>query len=83
MMMPSQIEGHSWLDSRNAHNSWVADDCAGVIVRQAEANLSVTLSWVQTGAAKSTLIKAIMRGCYPLARSGPRMAIFGAELERF
>src|SRR6202451_1219602 len=31
------------------------------------------------GCGKSTLIKTIARECYPLARAGSRMAIFGQE----
>lgn len=42
MTMQPQIEGHSWLEARNTHNSWVAGRLkAGVTVQQAEANLSV------------------------------------------
>jgi len=40
MMMQPQIEGHSWLDVRNTHNSWVAGRLKpGVTVPRAEANL--------------------------------------------
>lgn len=42
MTMQPQIEGHSWLDERNTHNSWVAGRLKpGVTVQQAEANLGV------------------------------------------
>jgi len=42
MMMQAQIEGHSWLEVRNTHNSWLAGRLKpGVTVTQAEANLNV------------------------------------------
>jgi hypothetical protein len=42
MMMQPRIEGHSWLEYRDTHNSWVAGRLKrGVTVRQAEANLGV------------------------------------------
>src|ERR1039458_5110719 len=42
MMMQPQIEGHSWLNERNSHNSWVAGRLKpGVTVWQAEANLGI------------------------------------------
>ncbi len=42
MMMQPQIEGHSWLEERSTHNSWVAGRLKrGVTAGQAEANLNV------------------------------------------
>lgn len=42
MMMEPQIEGWSWLEVRNTHNSWLAGRLKpGVTVEQAEANLNV------------------------------------------
>jgi predicted permease len=42
MTMQPQIEGHSWLEARNTHNSWVAGRLKpGVTIPQAEANLNV------------------------------------------
>ena len=42
MTMQPQIEGHSWLNERDSHNSWVAGRLKpDVTVRQAEANLGL------------------------------------------
>src|SRR5579872_1611950 len=41
MTMQPQIEGHSWLDSRNTFNAWIAGRLkSGVSAEQAEANLN-------------------------------------------
>ncbi|HLJ13251.1 MAG TPA: ABC transporter permease [Bryobacteraceae bacterium] len=41
MTMQPQVEGHSWLDSRNTFNAWIAGRLkSGVSAEQAEANLN-------------------------------------------